>query len=112
MIKEVYPLGDSIDINGTFNADLNFKGKLSDIENEKYERITGEGYLNITDMRYNQPGLPAVLINKFAVTVSTKSLAINDMDLKIGKSDISANGSVSNYIAYLLNLHSMYLCRD
>ena len=103
MIKEVYPLGDSIDINGTFNADLNFKGKLSDIENEKYEKITGEGYLNITDMQYNQPGLPAVLINKFAVTVSTKSLAINDMDLKIGKSDISANGSVSNYIAYLLN---------
>ena len=102
MIKEVYPLGDSIDINGTFNADLNFKGKLSDIEKERYEKITGEGFLNITDMVYNQPGLPEVLINKFAVTVSTKSLAINDMKLKIGKSDVSANGSVSNYIAYLL----------
>lgn len=102
MIKEVYPLGDSIDINGTFNADLNFKGKLSDIEKERYEKITGEGFLNITDMIYNQPGLPEVLINKFAVTVSTKSLAINDMKLKIGKSDVSANGSVSNYIAYLL----------
>ena len=102
MIKEVYPFGDSIDINGTFNADLNFKGKLSDIEKERYEKITGEGFLNITDMIYNQPGLPEVLINKFAVTVSTKSLAINDMKLKIGKSDVSANGSVSNYIAYLL----------
>ena len=102
MIKEVYPLGDSIDINGTFNADLNFKGKLSDIEKERYEKITGEGFLNITDMLYNQPGLPEVLINKFAVTVSTKALAIKDMNIKIGKSDVSANGSVSNYIAYLL----------
>ena len=102
MIKEVYPLGDSIDINGTFNADLNFKGKLSDIEKEQYEKITGEGFLNITDMLYNQPGLPEVMINKFAVSVSTKALAINDMKLKIGKSDISANGSVNNYIAYLL----------
>lgn len=102
MIKEVYPLGDSIDINGTFDADLNFKGKLSEIEKEQYEKITGEGFLNISDMLYNQPGLPEVLINKFAVTVSTKSLTINDMNLKIGKSDISANGSVNNYIAYLL----------
>ena len=102
MIKEVYPLGDSIDINGTFDADLNFKGKLSDIEKEHYEKITGEGYLNITDMVYNQPELPEVLINKLSVMVSTKALAINDMKLKIGKSDLSANGSVSNYIAYLL----------
>ena len=102
MVKEVYPLGDSIDINGTFDADLNFKGKLSDIEKERYEKITGEGFLNITDMVYNQPGLPEVLINKFAVSVSTKALAIKDMNVKIGKSDISANGSVSNYIAYLL----------
>ena len=102
MVKEVYPLGDSIDINGTFDADLNFKGKLSDIEKEKYENITGEGFLNITDMLYNQPDLPEVLINKFAVSVSTKALAIKDMNIKIGKSDVSANGSVSNYIAYLL----------
>ena len=102
MVKEVYPLGDSIDINGTFDADLNFKGKLSDIEKERYENITGEGFLNITDMLYNQPGLPEVMINKFAVSVSTKALAIKDMNIKIGKSDVSANGSVSNYIAYLL----------
>lgn len=102
MIKEVYPLGDSIDINGTFDADLNFKGKLSDIEKERFEKITGEGYLNITDMLYKSSDLPDVIINKLAVSVSTKALAIKDMNIKIGKSDIKANGSVNNYIAYLL----------
>ncbi len=102
MIKEVYPLGDSIDINGTFDADLNFKGKLSDIEKERFEKITGEGYLNITDMLYKSSDLPDVIINKLAVSVSTKALAIKDMNIKIGKSDVKANGSVNNYIAYLL----------
>ncbi|MBR4118692.1 MAG: AsmA family protein [Bacteroidales bacterium] len=102
MIKEVYPLGDSIDINGTFDADLNFKGKLSDIEKERFEKITGEGYLNITDMLYKSSDLPDVLINKLAVSVSTKALAIKDMNIKIGKSNVKANGSVNNYIAYLL----------
>lgn len=102
MVKEVYPLGDSIDINGTFNADLNFKGKLSDIEKERYEKIVGEGYLTISDMVYKQPELPEVLVNKLAMVVSTKALTLKDMDINLGKSDISANGTISNYIAYLL----------
>lgn len=102
MIKEVYPLGDSIDINGTFNADLNFKGKLSDIEKERYEKITGDGYLTITDMVYNQPELPKVLVNELAMIVNTKTLTLKNMDIKLGKSDVTANGTINNYIAYLL----------
>lgn len=102
MIKEVYPLGDNIKVNGKMTVDLRFAGKMSDIEKERYENISGQGYLNIKDMTYTSPDLPEVFVNNLAVTVSSKALTLSDLNAKIGKSDISANGSLTHYIRYFM----------
>ena len=108
IVKDAYPLGDNVKLNGKLTADLHFAGHMSDIEHERYERITGKGYLNITDMLYTSPSLPDINVNELALTVSSKALALNTLDAKVGKSDISANGSVSRYIPYLLNGGTLY----
>ena len=59
-------------------------------------------------MLYTSPSLPDINVNELALTVSSKALALNTLDAKVGKSDISANGSVSRYIPYLLNGGTLY----
>lgn len=108
MIKEAYPLGDDVNLSGKLTADLHFAGHMSDIERERYERITGTGILNITDMLYSAPSLPDVNVGELALTVSSKSLSLNKLKAQIGKSDVSANGSVSRYIPYILKGETLY----
>ncbi|MEG1642782.1 MAG: AsmA-like C-terminal region-containing protein [Bacteroidales bacterium] len=102
MIKEVYPLGDSIKVNGKMTVDIKFAGKMSDIEKERYENISGQGYLNIKEMVYISSGLPEVLVNNLGVTVSSRALTLNNLNAKIGESDISANGLLTHYIPYFM----------
>lgn len=108
MVKEAYPLGDDVKLNGKLTADLHFAGHMSDIEKERYEKITGKGFLNITDMVYTSPSLPDVNISKLALTVSSKALSLDALDAKVGKSDISASGSLTHYIPYFLKGETLY----
>lgn len=108
MVKDAYPLGDDVKLNGKLTADLHFAGHMSDIEKERYERITGKGFLNITDMLYTSPALPDVNVSRLAVTVSSIALSLDALDARIGKSDISANGSISRYIPYFLKGETLY----
>ena len=101
-IKDIYPLGDSITLSGIVTADLQFAGRMSDIEKENYQNIRGEGTLTVADMDLTMKGLPAVAVKKAQASVSAKAMSLSQLDVKVGKSDIQAHGSLSNYLAYVL----------
>ena len=100
--KDIYPLGDSITLSGIVTADLQFAGRMSDIEKENYQNIRGEGTLTVADMDLTMKGLPAVAVKKAQASVSAKAMSLSQLDVKVGKSDIQAHGSLSNYLAYVL----------
>ena len=102
MIKEVYPLGDSIKLSGILTTTLSFAGKMSDIEKEKYQNIQGEGNISISNMNFTTPGIPAITLKKASATISPKAMSLNEMDVNIGKNDLQAKGSLSNYLPYFL----------
>lgn len=101
-VKEVYPLGDSTDLNGTVTANLKFAGKMSDIEKERYENVQGEGTFAIDQMKFKTPDFPSIFIEKAQASVSPKALNLSEFNLKIGASDLQAKGEVSNYLPYVL----------
>lgn len=102
MIKDVYPLGDSVKLSGILTTALSFAGKMSDIEKEKYQNIQGEGNISISDMSFTTPGIPAITLKKASATISPKAMSLNEMDVNIGKNDLQAKGSLSNYLPYFL----------
>ena len=102
MVKDVYPLGDSVKLSGILTTDLNFAGKMSDIEKEQYQNIQGEGNIAITDMNFTSPGIPAIMLKKASATISPKAMSLNEMNVNIGKNDLQAKGSLSNYLPYFL----------
>ena len=101
-IKDVYPLDEGIALKGLVTADLSVAGRMSDVEKERYESMDASGTFTIEGMTANLENLPEVNISRMSASVSPKALALKEMNVTIASSDLSADGSLSNYMGYLL----------
>lgn len=93
---------------GKVKADLETKGKLSDLEAERYDKMPTSGSASLKDFKYTSKDLP------YAVTMSTAEMAFDPkkVELKqvkgtIGKSDFAVSGSVNNYIGYVFGKNEL-----
>lgn len=101
-VKEVYPLGDSIALAGVVTADMQASGRMSDIERERYEAIAASGRLTVEGVTAALAGLPEVKVRRAAMSVGPAALTLSELGVTVGRSDIEASGTLSNYIGYLL----------
>lgn len=101
-VKDVYPL-EGIDMAGVVTADMSAAGTMNDIDKGAYDRLAVSGKLGLEGMSVNYEQLPTINVNNALMTLSAAKVALQNLDVKIGKSDISASGSLSNYWGYLLH---------
>lgn len=100
-VKDVIPMEDGDEMNGNITADVRLKGKVSALEEERYEEFTAEGQLIILDMDYKSDSLPYdVLLKQMYLNFSPQFVELAAFEAQIGKSDINANGKIENFIAY------------
>lgn len=121
-LKEFVPMAEGEKYDGILDADIDVKGKMSDLDKGDYEAFTAQGNLTLSDMLYASKDLPDdVNVKKMGFDFSPQHMTLTEMDAKIGKSDISANGKIENYFGYLLrddklkgdfNVSSNYLDLD
>ena len=87
---------------GKVKADLQTKGKYSDLMAEKYDRLPTSGTASLTDFKYTAKDLPyAVTLSQASMAFDPKKIDLQKLDGKIGKSDFSVTGSVLNYLGYV-----------
>jgi hypothetical protein len=102
MIKEVYPLEKGTELNGKLAANLSLKGTMQQIDKQQYEQINAAGTLAVADMVYKAKGLPNVNISTLGLNFTPRFVELTNMKVKFGKTDLSANGKLENFIAYAL----------
>ena len=100
-LKQAIPV-DSLDLTGILKAKMQMAGRMSAIEKQEYEKFQSNGEATLQNFRIqsNQLTKP-VEISKGQITANTKQIAVDQFDVKIGQSDMSLKGEVSNYLAYL-----------
>lgn len=100
-LKQAIPI-DSLDITGILKANLKLAGRMSAIEKQDYEKFQSTGEASISNFRIesNQLTKP-VEISNGQVKATTQKITIDQFDAKIGQSDFSLRGTVSNYLAYI-----------
>lgn len=121
-LKDFVPLAEGEKYDGILDADVEVKGKMSDLDKGDYEAFTAKGDLTITDMLYTSKDIPDdVKVKKIGFDFSPQHMSLTEMDARIGKSDIQADGKIENYFGYLLrddklkgafNVSSNYLDLD
>jgi hypothetical protein len=106
-MTKIYPLED-MTLAGRINADIQTKGKMSDVEAERYDRLPTSGTMKISDLVYSSKDMPQGLrITTADMEFNPRNMQINNYQGFLGKSDIALDGAVSNYIGYLFKDHTL-----
>ncbi len=99
-MKDIVPLED-MTLKGVMNADLEFGGKLSSLEAEKYDEFKADGSVQLTGFSYESSDLPnAFLIPEAIMKFSPDNVRLEKMDMKTGNTDMQFVGSIDNLLAY------------
>lgn len=101
-IEQIYPLGDSISLNGVITTDITLAGRMSDIEKKNYQNIKGKGDLSISKMNLSLTGLPPIVVTQADAQITPEAMSLTRFDLTVGKSDVKATGKISNYLPYVM----------
>ncbi len=101
-IKDIYPLGDDLSLNGKVTLDMKAAARMSDITAERYESIDATGSIAIEQIHADIASLPTVEISRAAATITPQAMTLSELSLGVGNSNVRASGSLKNYLAYLL----------
>ena len=101
-IGEVYPLDKEVSLKGLILADLSAAGRMSDVEQRRYEQISASGHFVVENVDAQLPGLPEIRLKRAAAGISPQSMTLGELTLTVGGSDLAANGQLTDYIDYLL----------
>lgn len=102
-MKDVIPMEKGDDLNGMITADVKMKGRMSAIEQEKYEDFHAEGTLAILDMNYQTKSLNyPTKISAMYLEFNPKTVDLTKFDAQVGKSDIQMDGKIENFLQYAL----------
>ena len=103
-MTKMFPL-EGMTLSGLINvADFKTSGKMSDVTAGNYGKLPTSGDMTFTDFTFVSKDLPqGFKMTKGVLNFTPEKMNIKQMDGFLGKSDISVNGSVSNYIGYMFS---------
>ena len=100
-VKDFMPVEEGESYNGSITADIDLVGRLSAIENEQYDQFDARGQLIILGMNYKSPEMGYdVNLESMYLNFSPQNVGLTAFKSKIGKSDIAADGTIDNLLAY------------
>ncbi|HEY9006920.1 MAG TPA: AsmA-like C-terminal region-containing protein [Ohtaekwangia sp.] len=99
-ITRVFPL-EGMTLAGKVKADIETKGKYSDVQAEHYDRLPTSGTASLKDFKYVTKDLPTVTLSQAAMVFDPRKIDLQNVNGTIGKSDFAVSGSVLNYLGYI-----------
>ena len=101
-LRNALPLPDSLTLDGTVVAKIDFAGLMSQIEKEQYDKLKLDGNLLLTGFNVNTPDLPQeVKIDKMDLHFTPAKVTLGAFDASMGKSDLHLTGSLENFLNYV-----------
>ncbi len=100
-MTKIFPVG-GMTLTGKVKADIETKGKYSDVNAKRYDKLPTSGSASLKDFKFNSKTLPySVTISQAEGAFNPQKIELKNTNGTIGKSDFSVDGSVSNYIGYV-----------
>ena len=101
-MTKIFPLA-GMTIAGKVKANIETKGKMSDVNAKRYDKLPTSGTASLRDFKYITKDMPPVELSQADASFDPKKIQLSKLDGTIGKSDFSVTGIVTNYIGYVLN---------
>ena len=102
-LKEVVPLEEGDALTGSLTADLRFKGRMSALDEERYDDVEAGGELILLDTRFASDSLPYTAdVSAMYLKFSPAFAELTQFEAQIGETDLSAQGRIDNIVQYAL----------
>ena len=102
-LSDVLPM-EGVRLTGKLDASLEMMGRMSDLENERYQEFQAAGNVQISRFELNSPDLPKpVFINSSLMKFSPRYVTLEDFDARIGSSDVKLSGKLENFLPYIFD---------
>ena len=100
-MTRIFPL-EGMTVAGLVKADLETKGKMSDVTAERYDRLPTSGTATLTNFAFSMKDLPYnVTVAHAQAVFDPKKIELRNTTGTLGKSDFAVSGAVMNYIGYV-----------
>lgn len=99
-LKNIIPLKET-EFKGIINSAVDFKGKISSVEEGNYADFLASGEIKVNGFYYKSTTLPEGLtLNDAILEFKPQYLDLKLFNAQLGKSDFQMKGKVENYLAY------------
>ncbi|GGW67542.1 AsmA-like protein [Winogradskyella epiphytica] len=103
-ITKAYPVELENELKGILKGKIHTAFDMNAIETNAYQRIKNDGSVSISDFVFSSEDLINPLqINKADLTFKPGTVSLNRFDALTGKSDLSATGTITNLLGFLLS---------
>ena len=102
----IFPL-KGITLAGKVKADIETKGRMSDVNAKRYDKLPTSGSVSLTNFKYVTKDSPPLTLTEATAVFDPKKIQLTKMDGTIGKSDFNVNGHIENYLGFVLNNGTM-----
>lgn len=100
--KDVVPL-ENTEYKGIIDANVDFLGNLSSLENERYDEFKFDGRVILKDIYYSSPDVPQpVAISSSELIFSPAYLDLKSFNMKMGASDFQLSGKIADFMGFAL----------
>lgn len=100
-VPKFYPMEGLKTLSGLLVMNLNFAGRMSDVDKKNYEAIQASGNAKVSNLVYDSKETPMpVKVSDLQLAFNPRNVALANLDAAIGKSDFHASGSLDNFMAY------------
>ena len=100
-LADVIPLED-MNLAGFLDANIDLMGRMSSIENERYDEFKADGKLEIREFELEAPDIPKpVFIHHTIMNFSPQFVELKDFNAGIGSSDIHLRGNLENFLSFI-----------
>jgi len=102
-LAQAIPL-DDMTLSGILETSLSLAGRMSMIEEERYQDFHAEGSMILSNFMVEMTDMPQVAINKASFEFNPAFAMLREANLRVGKnSDFAIDGKLSNYLPYLFS---------
>ncbi len=99
-LSKAFPMEGVQELAGIIKANVTMKADMSQIDQAKYDQVNMAGDFAMSGISYKAADMPAVKINQLTTSLTPQRVDVQNFDAKLGKSDLRANGSIDNILAY------------
>lgn len=106
-LSKAFPMEGVQELAGLIKANITLKAAMSQVERQQYDQVNMAGDFAMSGITYRAAGSPDVKINQLSTSLTPQRVDIQNFDAKLGRSDLKANGSIDNILAYFSTKKTM-----